>query len=808
MEEEAVCLGISTEEIMENVNSTKSELKRDRECLELQPGSESETSPNKKQAKEVLNEDIRSEVSNPIVSPKENTSSFHDISSRNQAGCGEVTSVCSGNSSSDETFSDSSQMGDTSGIESSSHVSDVTLEIPKHLSSSGIRKITLKFSRRKEDYDNETSNSVGGECLNLENFYGNGSVEWSSRYSCTPNMELKMSKKVVPTNYPTNVKTLLGTGILDGARVKYISISMERVVLNGIIHAGGYLCGCSFCNFSKVLSAYEFEQHAGSKTRHPNNHIYLENGKPIYNIIQELKSAPLSILDEVIKDVAGTSINEESFKYWKASLQRSNRKLEAEKKYNLKPPSLPNVLRPNSVMQRKRTADGGMKKRDNDLHRLLFMPNGLPDGAALVYIIKRQLLEGYKQGNGIVCCCCERELSPSQFEAHAGMAARRQPYRHIYTSNGLMLHDIALSLANGQRVTTGVSDDMCAICGDAGDLLLCHGCPQAFHPACLNLEHLPEGEWFCTNCADENGHGRKAVSGEASSVAKPIVIRLKRVVKAPESEIGGCAICRDTDFSSSTFNDRTFILCDQCEKEFHVGCLRNKGLCDLKEIPEDEWFCCDDCNRIHEALQSSVSNGVQIIPTPFSNIIRRRHLEKGLFIDGAIQWRILSGKSRYPEHLPLLSSAAAIFRECFDPIVAKSGRDLIPVMVYGRNISGQEFGGMLCVVLIVRSVVVSAGLLRIFGREVAELPIVATSRKHQGKGYFQALFACIERLLSSLKVENLVLPAAEEALTIWTKKFGFTKMSEQQLSNYQKQLQLTIFKGTSILEKKVQQILE
>jgi hypothetical protein len=32
-----------------------------------------------------------------------------------------------------------------------------------------------------------------------------------------------------------------------------------------------------------------------------------------------------------------------------------------------------------------------------------------------------------------------------------------------------------------------------------------------------------------------------------------------------------------------------------------------------------------------------------------------------------------------------------------------------------------------------RSVVVSAGLLRIFGQEVAELPLVATSREHQGK---------------------------------------------------------------------------
>ncbi|CAJ2645608.1 unnamed protein product [Trifolium pratense] len=28
------------------------------------------------------------------------------------------------------------------------------------------------------------------------------------------------------------------------------------------------------------------------------------------------------------------------------------------------------------------------KSRDNDLHRLLFMPNGLPDGAELAYYVK------------------------------------------------------------------------------------------------------------------------------------------------------------------------------------------------------------------------------------------------------------------------------------------------------------------------------------------------------------------------------------------------------------------------------------
>ncbi|XP_045803485.1 uncharacterized protein LOC123897030 [Trifolium pratense] len=87
---------------------------------------------------------------------------------------------------------------------------------------------------------------------------------------------------------------------------------------------------------------------------------------------------------------------------------------------------------------------------------------------------------------------------------------------------------------------------------------------------------------------------------------------------------------------------------------------------------------------------------------------------------------------------------------------------------------------MYCIVLIVNSVVVSAGLLRIFGCNIVELLLVATSREHQGKGYFQVLFSCIERLLSSLNVEKLVLPAVGDAESIWTKKLGFHKMSEDQ----------------------------
>lgn len=83
-----------------------------------------------------------------------------------------------------------------------------------------------------------------------------------------------------------------------------------------------------------------------------------------------------------------------------------------------------------------------MYHRDNDLHKSLFMPNGLPDGTSLAYYSKgkvvfqfvhldflivyrlflsitvgkffvssQMILRGYKQGNGIVCSCCKTEVS-------------------------------------------------------------------------------------------------------------------------------------------------------------------------------------------------------------------------------------------------------------------------------------------------------------------------------------------------------------------------------------------------------------
>ncbi|XP_073302189.1 uncharacterized protein [Primulina huaijiensis] len=89
-------------------------------------------------------------------------------------------------------------------------------------------------------------------------------------------MDAIPARKEALNSFPSNVRSLTATGMLDGVPVRYISVSREE--LHGIIKGSGYLCGCKSCNFSKALNAYEFECHANCKTKHPNNHIYFENG--------------------------------------------------------------------------------------------------------------------------------------------------------------------------------------------------------------------------------------------------------------------------------------------------------------------------------------------------------------------------------------------------------------------------------------------------------------------------------------------------------------------------------------------------
>ncbi|XP_062013756.1 uncharacterized protein LOC133730101 [Rosa rugosa] len=474
---------------------------------------------------------------------------------------------------------------------------------------------------------------------------------------------------------------------------------------------------------------------------------------------------------------------------------------------------------PDTVLKSRSSASksrGRVTRKDTGMHKLVFEDNFLPDGTEVVYVSGGQRRAvGYKKGSGIMCSCCNTEVSPSQFEAHAGCSSRRKPYHNIFISNGVSLHELALKLSKKRRLSTEDSDDLCFICRKGGKVICCDSCPRVFHAGCLSLPTVPNGTWYCKHCQtmfdrdiDAERNVNAVAAGRVAGVdpIKQITNRCIRIVTACDEKFGGCALCRGHEFKNEGFGPGTVILCDQCEREFHVGCLKEKGIVDLKEVPKEKWFCHPDCLRVHSALQKLVVHGQQKLPESLLNVVRKKKNEKGPAKGGLdIKWRVLSGKmSNDDESLQLLSKALAIFHDQFAPIVDKeSGLDFIREMLYGGAIKTQDFAGMYCAIVTLNESVVSAAMFRIYGTDVAELPLVATSADCQGQGYFQTLFSCIERLLAFLNVKILLLPAADKAASIWTKKFGFQNLNQSEIHEYRKRYPILIFHGTSVLQKSV-----
>lgn len=679
-----------------------------------------------------------------------------------------------------------------------------------------------RFTRSALNVEDDSTEMLDAETHGDES---NGATDISSpnRTPSHKKLEMKMSKKIGLTNFPTKINELLYTGLLEGLSVEYVFPSQKKGVLQGTIKDCGILCSCSLCKGCKVVTATKFERHAGSTNRNPALFIYLDNGNNLRDVLNACKDAPRDMLEAAIQMAIASSVknavclNCKKPKKTRGTLVLCNSCLVLKRSQSSSactPRSKQLVIteesddEPTPVSPHDKSSRGKLTRKDLRLHKLVFEKDGLPDGTELGYYVQgKKLLEGYKKGLGIFCFCCNSEISPSQFEAHAGWAKRRKPYLHIYTSNGVSLHELSISLHKERKFSAKDNDDLCGICGDFGDLLLCDGCPRSFHKDCVGEVSVPRGKWYCTYCQNmfQNyqscaSNANALAAGRVSGVdpIEQISKRCIRIVNTPEPELGGCTLCWVPGFNKSGFGPRTIIFCDQCEKEFHVGCLKDHNMADLKEKPEGKWFCTKGCSRINIALEKCVVRGPEELPDSITKLLKMKPEESN------ISWRLLSGKVASPESRSLLSKAVAMFHNRFDPIVdAVTGRDLIPRMVYGKNMREQDFSGMFCAVLTVNSSVVSAGLIRVLGQDLAELPLVATSSEYQGQGYFYSLFCCIERLLGFLNVKTIVLPAAEEAEAIWTQKFGFQKLSPDQVTKYTKEYQLTVFRGTAVLQKPV-----
>eukprot|EP00850_Spirogloea_muscicola_P010718 SM000064S19740 [mRNA] locus=s64:270911:277448:+ [translate_table: standard] len=644
-----------------------------------------------------------------------------------------------------------------------------------------------------------------------------------------------------PSNdIPTNSKTLLASGVLEGLRVQYQDRS-NAVWLTGTVRQGGICCDCRLCKGQEIVTVTLFENHAGSNARHPSEYIHLENGRCFRDVIEaaaQAKGDRAQALANMRGVVAGLSIP--AMRDSAASRQTCGG--DGRPESGGLPPAESGATAGWAAEELRVPAGAAehlqrlapplhqarVKIRDAaSQHKALFLKDGLPDGVKLAYILKGQTcLSGVKQGIGILCECCQAVVSCSQFELHAGHGTRRNPYNSIYLKDGRSLHEVAVVLTSeltdmaGGSLVIGEdgSADTCGECGDGGELVLCDGCPAAYHPECVGLACIPGGDWYCPVCCGtrtrsavgvRNLLGRPPAGGAkgASHAKKGLdeaevaVDRCRRLLNELENVGGGCVICRCTDFTKGAFGERTIMLCDQCEREFHVGCLRDQDMADMKELPEDNWFCSNDCSSIHVALQDILEMG----PAPLDNLRLADSKAVGPTSTSDMStWQLLKGRRGDPVNGVTLASVVNLFASSFDPIVdAATGKDLIPTMVHSRNTRDHEFGGMHCFVVKSKDKIVSAACVRFFGRMVAEVPLVATCTSARRQGHCRSLMSTLELLLSRLGVKMLLLPAAEGAEHTWLSAFNFKHIPGDKLRRLQAELQFLVFPGSSMLYKEV-----
>ncbi|KAG2243779.1 hypothetical protein Bca52824_094383 [Brassica carinata] len=281
--------------------------------------------------------------------------------------------------------------------------------------------------------------------------------------------------------------------------------------------------------------------------------------------------------------------------------------------------------------------------------------------------------------------------------------------------------------------------DVCCVCHFGGDLLLCDGCPSAFHHTCIGLPNLPEEElWFCPCCC--------------------------------------CDICG----SMVTSGNSKLMTCEQCQRRFHLKCLKQETCL----VSCRGWFCSKQCSRVFTALQSLLGRKIAVG-------------EEGLV------WsltRAPNDDEHYDdEQMSKLDSAVEILHQGFEPSTDPfSGRDLVEELIFRRDADGVGRG--FYTVLVERNnEPVTVAAMRV-DKDVAEIPLVATLSNYRRSGMCRVLMDELEKQMSRMGVRRLVLPAAKDVVSTWSQGFGFKVMESWERLEFVKHGMLD-FVGTVMCHK-------
>ncbi|XP_016581144.2 increased DNA methylation 1 isoform X1 [Capsicum annuum] len=370
--------------------------------------------------------------------------------------------------------------------------------------------------------------------------------------------------------------------------------------------------------------------------------------------------------------------------------------------------------------------------------------------------------------DGVLCNCCDKVLSISEFKSHAGFKFNR-PCLNLFMESGNKPFTLCQLEAwsdeykarkvvsqTAQTEERDQNDDSCGRCGEGGELICCDNCPATFHLACLFTQELPEGSWYCSQCTCQK-------CGE--------VVKYSEALCSP----GG-------------------LKCSQCEHKYHEACSKLRI---TKSGPDsDTWFCSESCQEVYKGLHSRIGfiNG---LTDGFSwTLLRSIHGDHIVHSDQ----RFIALKAECNSKLAV---ALTIMEECFLPMVdPRTGIDMIPQVIYswGSQFARLNYQGFYTMILEKDDVSVAVASVRIHGVTVAEMPLIATCSKYRRQGMCRRLLNSILEMLKSFKVEKIVLSAIPGLVETWTCGFGFEPLEDcekQSLSH----INLMVFPGTVWLKK-------
>ncbi|KXZ51044.1 hypothetical protein GPECTOR_14g31 [Gonium pectorale] len=236
-----------------------------------------------------------------------------------------------------------------------------------------------------------------------------------------------------------------------------------------------------------------------------------------------------------------------------------------------------------------------------------------------------------------------------------------------------------------------------------------------------------------------------------------------------------CTHCAKGDVEAE--GRRVLVLCSACfSAGTHAGCHEDVAGEPLsKEITHGDglYFCGHECQRSYETLEAATSKRVHIRDEP----------EQYTF-------ELVQYKQHDRTVRSAVETAMRMFRSSFAPLIMENGRDLLEMVCTSYETpdeevdaegGGHNFSAFRLAILRSGGTIITAATLRVFGNKFAEMPFVSTREGFRRAGNCKRLMKAVDDLLLSAGVRVLVIPSINELLPMWTRKFGFDKLGDQEV---------------------------